>query len=294
MRSNVFSSPAGPPLFAFDLDGTVTTRELLPCLAEHLGLGEEMRELTRRTLAGEIPFAASFRRRFAMLRDLPLGRVRESVAAVPLDPHIEAFIRARREDCAIVTGNLDLWILPLKERLPCRWFSSRGAIRRGRPTLLSVLDKGRVMDELAREGRPIVAVGESVNDLPMFARASLGIAFAGVHAPAPALQRLADRTVDDGASLCVLLGGFAEQGFACPDGGARAVGTLLQSAQKSKPQGAPSRRPARCRGRHPRPNPCRASASFRRKKPGKDRTPPERKRHDPERACDFIGLRDTM
>lgn len=198
-----------PPLFAFDLDGTVTTREILPSLAEHLGLAKEMADLTHRTLRGEIDFAQSFRRRFEMLRSIPLDLARQSVAAIPLDPHIEAFINARPEDCAIVTGNLDLWVLPLRKRLACRWFTSRGGFVNGELRLLSVLDKGQAMEELAREGRPIVAVGESMNDVPMFIKASMGIAYAGVHDPAPALKKLAHRTAGDGASLCLLLEAYA-------------------------------------------------------------------------------------
>ena len=165
--------------------------------------------LTRLTLDGTLDFAASFRLRFAILRSIPVERVREIVAEIPLDPHIEAFINARPKDCAVITGNLDLWILPLRERLACRWFSSRGAVVNGELTLLSVLDKGRAMDELARAGRPIVAIGESMNDVPMFIKASACIAFAGVHAPAPEIRRLAGRTADNGASLCAMLEAFA-------------------------------------------------------------------------------------
>ena len=195
----------GPPLFAFDLDGTVTAREILPCLAENLGLAEEMADLTRRTLSGEIDFVSSFRKRFGMLRSIPLPVVHESIAAVPLEPHIEAFINNRPEDCAIVTGNLDLWLIPLKKRLGCRWFSSHGAVENGELTLLSILDKGRAMADLALLGRPIVAVGESMNDVPMFRKASVGIAFAGVHRPVPEIQKLAHHTAFDGLSLCAFL-----------------------------------------------------------------------------------------
>ena len=197
------------PVFAFDLDGTITTREILPVLAGELGLAEEMALLTRLTLDGTLDFASSFRLRFAILRSIPVARVREIVAEIPLDPHIEAFINARPEDCAVITGNLDLWILPLRKRLACRWFSSRGAVVNGELTLLSVLDKGQAMDELARAGRPIVAIGESMNDVPMFIKASASVAFAGVHAPAPEIRRLAGRTADSGASLCAMLEAFA-------------------------------------------------------------------------------------
>lgn len=201
--------PPGPGsgrlVFAFDLDGTVTRGELLPRIARLAGLEAEMAELTRRTLCGEIPFEASFRKRFAMLRHLPLDAVRESLAEVEMDPHIEDFLARRREDCVIVTGNLDVWVAPLLERLGCRFFASRGTIRAGRVELVSVLDKGRAADALLAEGRRIVAVGESVNDAPLFRKAFVGVAFAGVHRPVPEIRRLARHEAADGASLCGVL-----------------------------------------------------------------------------------------
>ena len=198
-------SLGGPPLFAFDLDGTVTAREILPCLAETLGLAGEMADLTRRALSGEIDFVSSFRKRFRMLRSIPVPVVHEIISTIPLDPHIEAFINNRPEDCAIVTGNLDIWLSPLKKRLRCRWFSSHGAFIDNELSLLSVLDKGRAMTELALPGRPIIAVGESVNDVPMFRKATVGIAFAGVHRPVPEIRKLAHHTALDGPSLCAFL-----------------------------------------------------------------------------------------
>ncbi len=198
------------PIFAFDLDATITTREILPCLAECLGVSEEMAELTRRTVQGELDFALSFRRRFEILRSIPLPRAHESIASITLDPYIENFIKRRKDDCVIITGNLDLWISPLHSRLDCLWFSSRGAIKNNELVLLSILDKGEAMHALARTGRPIVAIGESANDVPMFEHASVGIAFAGVHEPAPEIQKLASCTVYNGASLCSLLDRLAE------------------------------------------------------------------------------------
>jgi phosphoserine phosphatase len=73
-------------IFAFDLDGTITARELLPRIARLAGLETALRALTRRTLRGDIPFELSFRRRFDMLRHIPLTQVHAVVDAIPLDP----------------------------------------------------------------------------------------------------------------------------------------------------------------------------------------------------------------
>lgn len=197
--------PRSGRVFAFDLDGTITSLELLPLIARLAGLEAELAQLTRLTLSGEINFEESFRKRFDMLRHIPLELVRESVAAAPLDPHICAFIQSRPEQCVIVTGNLDLWVMPLLIRLGCRYFASRGAAGPDGLSLLSVLDKAEAARRLLAEGREIIAIGESVNDAPLFRSAAVGIAFAGVHAPVPAIRRLARCCVADGASLCRLL-----------------------------------------------------------------------------------------
>ncbi len=192
-------------VFAFDLDGTITQRELLPRIARLAGLEKEMEELTRLTLSGSLEFSESFRKRFAMLRHIPLRRIRESVASVPLDPDIEAFISEHRRECVIVTGNLDLWVAPLLKRLGCRYFSSRSRLLDGELFLLSVLDKATAAKQLCNEGKRVIAIGESMNDVPLFRTADMGIAFAGVHAPVPELLRLAAAFAPDGKSLRRLL-----------------------------------------------------------------------------------------
>ena len=47
-------------LFLFDLDGTITTRETLPVIAEYFSKGMEIESVTNRTITGEIPFERSF------------------------------------------------------------------------------------------------------------------------------------------------------------------------------------------------------------------------------------------
>ncbi|MDR2893323.1 MAG: HAD-IB family phosphatase [Deltaproteobacteria bacterium] len=201
------------PLFAFDLDGTITREEMLPRLAARLGMEREISILTAKTLSGEIPFETSFRKRFSMLRRLPLRVIHEEVRAIGLDGDIEAFIRRRPEDCVIVTGNLDRWIQPLVEPLGCmvRCSVSRPAGDENDTAapnaleLASVLDKGEALRELRTLGRPLVAIGESVSDVSMFREADLGLAFAGVHRPVPELLARADRVFYCGRSLCVFL-----------------------------------------------------------------------------------------
>lgn len=191
---------------AFDLDGTVTKVETLPLLAGELGLADEMKILTDLTLEGKIPFKKSFRMRYLILRNIPLKKIQEVMAGVELDEEIAEFIRQHKEECVIVTGNLDSWIAPIIEKLGCQSFSSTGAMdEKNLPILKNILDKGTAIRELKKKNDKVIAVGESFNDVPMFEEANISVAYGGVHKPVSAAVSVADYVVFDGGALCRLL-----------------------------------------------------------------------------------------
>lgn len=192
--------------FAFDLDGTVTSQELLPLIASQLGFLSEMQLLTRLTIDGTIDFEQSFRLRCAILQSVPISSVQEIVADVPLNPDISGFIAANREHCTVVTGNLDVWIRPVLDRLGCRFYSSTCFTEGDRLQRLDrVLHKSKAVHELKRVGTRVVAIGDGANDVSMFEAADIGIAYGGVHSPAPALADISDYLTFDGGALCRLL-----------------------------------------------------------------------------------------
>jgi phosphoserine phosphatase len=192
--------------FCFDLDGTITGEELLPLIASEVGLEEEMRLLTRLTMDGLIPFEDSFRLRFAILRAAGVERIQQIVAEVEVDPDVERFIAANRERCFVITGNLDVWIAPLAERLGCRFYSSTSRIGRdGRPEILEIMRKNVPTLALKERFDRVVAVGDGFNDVPMFDVADVGVAFNGVHPSPDALVSVADYVALNGKGLCRLL-----------------------------------------------------------------------------------------
>ena len=192
--------------FAFDLDGTVTKVETLPLLAKELELADEMRLLTDLTLSGQISFEKSFRLRYLILRNIPLKKIQAIMSAVELEEEIAAFIRENKENCVIVTGNLDCWIAPIITKLGCKSFSSTSELdERNIPVLKKILDKGMAIRELKKISDKVIAVGESFNDVPMFEEANISIAYGGVHKPVNAAISISDYVVFDGGSLCRLL-----------------------------------------------------------------------------------------
>jgi phosphoserine phosphatase len=189
--------------FLFDLDGTITRQEILPEIARAVGMQDEIAALTRRTMAGELPFESSLRRRVEILSQVPVSEVRRIVAGVEIDPHIADFLAEHRDRCTIVTGNLDVWIADLVATLGVDCRSSTALVLGDRLIgLTSVLDKVVVAGDY--DGA-ICVVGDGYNDLGLMAAADYGVAYGGVHAPAPGLYDVASHAIFDPERRCELL-----------------------------------------------------------------------------------------
>ena len=205
MKTKIDALAGRQPLFAFDLDSTVTRCELLPLLAREVGLEKEMAALTEACMQSGADFAPGFAARVELLRAIPLDRARRIAAAVPLNGKIAAFLRANAPRCRILTGNLDVWIEDLIASLGMtgRCLCSRASFRENRLLCVeTALDKGRAALELPR---PFVAIGDGSNDIPLLRAADLAIAFAGSRTPSEEVRRAADVVLSDEGALCDLL-----------------------------------------------------------------------------------------
>lgn len=176
-------------VYAFDLDGTVTELEILPLLADELGMRKEMEALTAKAVSGEISFKESFLLRFNMLKEIPLERIHEIVARVPLSKPIADFIKENSDICALVTGNIDLWIEPIVKELGCRVYSSKAMINRnGVLELVSTVDKAAAIRDLKENiCDDVIAIGDSANDIPMFNEVDRTVLYSGVNKPSKAV-----------------------------------------------------------------------------------------------------------
>lgn len=193
--------------FCFDMDGTITKSEILPCIASELGIADEMATLTNATMDGHIEFEPSFRLRCLLLGQIDPLQIRQVVGAIPLDEKLLCFITDRKEDCFIVTGNLDIWIHPILKLCGCQAFSSVGEYVNGKLQLRSILNKARALRSIREDMgyERVVAVGDGANDAAMLDQADVGIAFGGVHSPAKAAIHASRYVIHDGNTLCNLL-----------------------------------------------------------------------------------------
>ena len=193
------------PLFVFDLDSTITKCELLPLIAESAGLENEMAELTEAAMRGDVPFAQDFRRRVRLLEEVPVSRARSIVSRAPLHEGIAGFIRENPQRCVILTGNLDVWIMPIIEKLGMqgRCMCSRAQVCGDRLLgVEAVLDKGKACKKILH---PYIAIGDGSNDIGMLREAETGIAFGGARKPPAGLIAAADMLVQDENELVEIL-----------------------------------------------------------------------------------------
>jgi HAD superfamily phosphoserine phosphatase-like hydrolase len=192
--------------FCFDLDGTVTRTEILPCIASELEISDEIATLTRATMDGHIDFIPSFRLRCLILGTIPPERISAIVDAVPLNEDVVRFIHSNSADCYLVTGNLDIWVSGIARQCGATLYSSTATFADGKLSLDAILDKGDAVGDVRARGYDrVVAIGDGANDMPMFRAADVSIAFGGVHAPSHAAITAADYVVHEGEALCSLL-----------------------------------------------------------------------------------------
>lgn len=189
--------------FIFDLDGTVTSVETLPLIAQHFHVEEAIEVLTKETIQGNIPFVESFIRRVYILGKLPVTEVSKLLADVALYPSIVNFIRQYREHCAIATGNLRCWIEELAESIGCEYFCSDCEIQNNSvKKLTNILRKESVVENFKMNGEKVVFIGDGDNDMEAMRKADISIASGLTHRPARSVLSVADYLVFNEKALC--------------------------------------------------------------------------------------------
>ncbi|MES2142747.1 MAG: HAD-IB family phosphatase [Pseudomonadota bacterium] len=195
-------------IFLVDLDGTLTRSELLPLIAKRFNLEKSIADLTYQCVWGKIPFAEGFLRRIDMLKSIPISHIKEIIDTVVLNESLVSFMQHNVDSCYIVTGNLDVWVKPLCDKLKIPSFTSI-AIHENNfiQGVKSVLNKRDIIQKLKKNfsAKRFIAIGEGHNDAEMMELADVSIAYGGVHAPANSVMETASHVIFDEETLCTFL-----------------------------------------------------------------------------------------
>lgn len=189
--------------FIFDLDGTVTKQETLPLISKHFKIQEEIDNLTKETIQGNIPFVESFIRRVYILGKLPINEVSDLLAKVELYKNVANFISQNSENCIIATGNLECWIDKLASKIGCCCYCSDGLIENNQVVKLTrILRKENLVERYKSEGEKVVFIGDGNNDVEAMRAADISIASGLTHLPAKGVLSIADYLVFNEEALC--------------------------------------------------------------------------------------------
>lgn len=178
-------------LICFDMDSTLIQTEVIDEMAQVMGVGKEVKSITKKAMDGEIDFNESLTKRVASLKGLTLKQMEEIAHSLPLTDGVEEFIDTVKSigyKIAILSGGFSFFANYLKDKLELDYvFANK----------LEVKDKaltGRIIGEIVdgekkaehlielaeKEGivaEQVVAIGDGANDLMMLSKAGLGIAF---------------------------------------------------------------------------------------------------------------------
>lgn len=192
-------------IYLFDLDSTITKVEILPTIAKKIGKSKEMKDLTEKTMMGKIPFIESFTSRIEILKNIDVSEVADMISKIPLNEKLVKFLNDNKENCYIVTSNLNVWIEKLIKRIGMEGhcFCSEAEVKKDRiVNIKSILNKS---EPINRFNANIIAVGDGSNDKPLLDNANIAIAFGGVRNVAPSLFEVSDYAVYDEDKLIDLL-----------------------------------------------------------------------------------------
>lgn len=189
--------------FIFDLDGVITSQDILSNIAKRFSFEKEVEEITNETSAGNIPFIESFIRTFHLLGKFPVSDISKIVGSIPLNLQLWQFIVGNKQDCVITTMLLDCWIQKLSERLDCTLFSSEGIVVEDRITSISkILKKENIVKYFKNQGETVVFIGDSINDMEAMRLSDIVIATGLIHHPSKSVLPYTDYLIFNEEGLC--------------------------------------------------------------------------------------------
>lgn len=180
-------------LLISDMDSTIAEGETIVDMADALGIGPEIGEITERAMRGELDFRQALEERVAMLRGLSLAKIEAIAREVRLSEGAGELLSACRRlglRTVLVSGGFDLiaevvgaglgFDRVVSNRLGVEDGALNGAVL---DPIVTAETKAAVLREecesLAISPQQAVAIGDGANDIAMIREAGLGVAYRG-------------------------------------------------------------------------------------------------------------------
>jgi phosphoserine phosphatase len=179
-------------LCVMDMDSTLIAIECIDEIADMMGLKPQVAEITEAAMRGELDFAASLRKRVALLKGLPESALQRVIEErLTFNPGAQEWINACKQHgikTMVVSGGFTFFADYVKNTLGLDYaVSNTLEIVDGKLTgqiVGDIVDAQRKADELMKlrdqlglAAAQTIAIGDGANDLKMMAVAAVGVAY---------------------------------------------------------------------------------------------------------------------
>lgn len=189
LRDNVFRW--NKRLIVFDMDSTLIQQEVIDEMAKLYGIGDKVIKITERAMNGELDFSAALKERVNLLKGFKVTQMQEILEKIQFTPGTEEFVKTVKSlgyKVAVVSGGFTFFTNAIKVKLGLDYaFANELEIVNGELTgnvlgnIVNADQKAFLLNFIAQQENisleQVVAIGDGANDLPMIAKAGLGIAF---------------------------------------------------------------------------------------------------------------------
>ncbi len=181
-------------LLVADMDSTIIEQECIDELADMAGVGDQVKQVTARAMAGEIDFQDALRDRLALLKGLPekiIGDViADRITFTPGGRVLVQTMKANEAFTAVLSGGFTHFTGYVAKMLgfddhQANVLEIENGILMG-TAVEPIMDKDQKKRSLATltmmngfSFGETLAVGDGANDLPMLQRSSMGVALHG-------------------------------------------------------------------------------------------------------------------
>ncbi len=178
-------------LILFDLDSTLIQEETIDEIATLAGVEDEVKKITKDAMNGKLNFGQALEKRVSLVKGLSMDNVNELISKFKLTEGAEETIKELKKRgyiVGVVSGGFTVATDRIKDILGLDYAYSNELIENNgiltgnvRGPIMDENAKGKILEEIAKkEGidlKDTVVVGDGANDISMFKKAGLKIAF---------------------------------------------------------------------------------------------------------------------